>query len=160
MRQPRRFHPARLFLFDNHKATCSTAAMIHAPAYQFEHDFAREAKDRGMIAYVVHKQLKYDVIVKGFKVQCKRLDWIGPNNSLKISKTQKYRVGDFDVLALLHDSTTFLIPSWRLESNVKQGWLTTRINPFDYKHWIDAWSVFDGEKECDQPQRQSLLFEL
>lgn len=135
--------------------------MISAPEWhQFEQAIVSSAKKRGMVAYVVYKQLKYDAIVKGFKVQCKRLDWIDRGRSLKISKEQKYRLSDFDVLALWHNSQTYLIPSWRLESSTKQGWVTTRINPFDYRKWIDAWHVFDGEKKCDIPQRQSLLFDL
>jgi hypothetical protein len=133
--------------------------MLHEPAYQFEHDFAREAKDRGMTAYVVYKQLRYDVIVGGHKVQCKRLDFVRPDGSLLVSKTQKYKTSDFDVLALRHASATFLIPTWRLESRVRPGWLKTSINPFDYMKWVDAWHVFDGEKECDTQERQSLLFD-
>lgn len=132
--------------------------MISAPAWQkFEHEVVDAAKERGMIAYVVGKQLKYDVIVNGYKVQCKRLDFLDGKH-LHIAKTQKYRLIDVDVTALLYQSKTYLIPSWRLESAKKQGWLKTTINPLDYSMWIDAWHVFDRVRKCDQPCRQLALF--
>lgn len=132
--------------------------MISAPAWQkFEHEVVDAAKERGMIAYVVGKQLKYDVVVNGYKVQCKRLDFLR-KRKLKLSKTQIYRLSDVDVVAMRHESRTYLIPSWRLESNKKQGWLTTWIDPLDYSMWIDAWHVFDKARECDQPCRQLALF--
>lgn len=134
--------------------------MISAPAWQkFEHDIVAAAKSRGRTAYVVGKQLKYDVVIGGHAVQCKCLEWAN-KGSLNITKTLKYRLSDFDVLALRYESETYLIPTWRLESSVRPGWLRATINPFDYRKWIDAWHVFDDERKCNIPQRQSLLFDL
>ena len=134
--------------------------MISAPAWhRFEQEIVNAAKNRGWVSYVVYKQLKYDVIVRGYTVQCKRLEWAERSGKLNITKTVKYRQNDFDVLALQYQSETYLIPTWRLESKVKPGWLRSSINPFDYRKWIDAWDVFDGKKECNVPERQTLLFD-
>ena len=126
--------------------------------FAFEEAFVADAKARGLTACRIPGISPFDAMVNGYRVQCKRIDYSRRNGSVRISKSQhRYRRGEWDVLALLFRDNLYLIPESLL---VRGETLTTKITPWRYDAYRDAWEVFNGEAPAgaEPVEHQAMLF--
>jgi hypothetical protein len=108
--------------------------------FAFEFEFVVMARSRGYKARRIAGCMPHDVVVASKRVQCKH-KLFDENGRVGIARGQKkYRLGDFDVLALLWKGVLYLIPADSLKSSGET--LLTKIKPQSFHDWIDAWHVF------------------
>ena len=130
------------------------AAHPHMKGYEFEKDFVRQCIERGLDATRVKSGGHTDILVGGKRVQCKCLTpstdgsvWIQPGSG------SNYRPGDFDVLAMLSQGITYIIPASELLMTGDH--IRSKVKPSVYSDWADAWEVFDGS---DFVRRRQFIF--
>lgn len=122
---------------------------------KFEREFVALAHKKGYRAKEVTGHKPHDAVVSGVRVQCKEKQF-HEQGRVRIAKGQKkYRVGDWDVLALRFRGTLYLIPERYLR--MPGGTMKTVIKPSLFRRFIDAWVVFDGvERQCEE----QMLFDV
>ena len=99
----------------------------------------------------------WDLIVNGYRVQCKSRRKHGKNlhgvNLFKNSR-KRYSVGDVDFFVISFNRHCYVIPSSVIsdEDGIVRGW----VNLTNKRHFINAWDQFEsGVVACDM---QQLLF--
>jgi hypothetical protein len=120
---------------------------------QWEKRFIRIAKKQGYDATPAgRKGAPFDVVVCGFRVQCKMRLKRMPNGKVQLAyrtrdirgaNRRAYYRGEFDVLALRCENKTYLIP----ESALIAGGGDTLLNDIDpsgFASFVDNWEVFSG----------------
>ena len=137
---------------------CRAEFSSHHKGIQWERDFLRLAKQHNLSAEKDSKCGRGDVKVENRRVQCKHLD--AHNNGLvsidnmrpvKANENNRgYMVGEYDVFALKHNDSVYLISATELVDNTRPGWLKNRIRICDYRHCVDNWTIFSGG-EGNQP---------
>ena len=131
----------------------------HSRGVLSESQFRKMCEDRNL---TVTKDLlgKHDMEVNGHRVQCKQTDVIicsktrikiGTMRSIKANGSQYgYKTTEHDVVALSSKKRIYLIPVDQITNPKRPGFVKDTILLEDYKHCINAWSVFDGEKPLPQ----------
>ena len=123
------------------------------------------AEERGFFAEsCAHKNMAYDFVVRGLKVQVKHRK-TGPTGFVKLCSTRRaraakeaYYLKEFDVLALRCDGSWYLIPSFILAAGDGQT-IVNRFVPSNYKSYIDNWGAFLGDGVAKQSMQLRLTFE-
>jgi len=132
---------------------------VRSFGFAFEEAFVADAKARGLTACRVPGVGAFDAVVNGYRVQCKRKEFADRDSGrVRIAKGQhRYKRGEWDVLALLFRDNLYLIPESLL---VGGETLTTKITPWRYDAYRDAWEVFDGEAPAgaEPVEHQATLF--
>jgi Holliday junction resolvase len=129
--------------------------MSRERGFEFEKEFVNMARVRGCKAWRVGGHKAHDAVVSTKRVQCKDRVY-DDRGRVRIARGQnKYRVGDWDVLALRWGGNLYLIPERLLRT--KNRTILTVIRPSHFRGWIDAWHVFDG---APTPVEQMFLFQL
>ena len=142
------------------------AKMMYLPHYRgalWEDQFREKCEERNL---TVTKDLsgRHDMEVNGYRVQCKITDYvpktsgdaprrvkIGTMRSIKANGGRYgYTIDDHDVVALLTGDQIYLIPADQIKNPQRPEFFKGSIRVEDYKHCIDAWSVFDGENPLPQ----------
>lgn len=92
-----------------------------------------------------HKQKPYDLLVNGFRVQCKARNKHGNNhtgvNLLKNSQ-KRYMVSDVDFFVIRFAKKCFVIPSSAISD--RSGYVRAWVRLNNKKHFIDAWDQLLG----------------
>lgn len=129
--------------------------MSREVGFQWENEFVALAQARGFAARRIYGQKTYDVCVGASRVQCKH-KLFHEYGRVRVAKGQKrYRVGDWDILALCFAGQLFLIPSHELV--MPGGTLKTVIRPSHFQKYKDAWVIFEGYEFAADEQ---LLFDI
>lgn len=130
------------------------AAPPHIKGYEFERDFERQCIERGLDAKRVIRGGHTDIMVGSKRVQCKCLT---PSNegtvSISPGNHSHYLPGDFDVLVMLSEGITYIVPASELLMTGDK--IRIKIKPSVYSDWADAWEVFDGS---DFVRRRQFIF--
>lgn len=119
---------------------------------RWERKLSRLASGMGFsVAEPDGKNLPYDRIVEGLRVQCKQRRTL-PSGKVKLcfcarasrgSKKEAYLIGEFDVLALRCDGVVYIIPAWAIEAGDGVT-MKNELCPRDYAAFVDNWDVFRG----------------
>jgi hypothetical protein len=127
--------------------------------FEFEEAFVVDAKARGLTACRIRGVAAFDAVVNGYRVQCKRKEFADRDGGgVRIAKGQhRYLRGEWDVLALLFRDMLYLIPEAIL---IRGETLATKIVPWRYDAYRDAWGIFDGEAPAgaEPVEHQATLF--
>lgn len=136
----------------------------HHKGAAWESLFADQAIKRGLIIEK-RKGTRSDLVVNGKLVQCKNIDQI-TGGKLLIENARPVRSnngirgylrGEYDILALLHRGTVYLIPESRLV--IDDARLATQIAIESFSDCIDNWQVFDANYIPPVREQQKRLFE-
>jgi hypothetical protein len=128
--------------------------MSRERGFRFEKEFVDMARRRGHKAWRVSGHKPHDAVVSFRRVQCKDKTY-DDCGRVRIARGQnKYRRGDWEVLALRWGGDLYLIPERLLGTT--HGTLLTVIRPENFSSWIDAWHVFE---EVPSTVQQMQLFE-
>lgn len=111
--------------------------------WNWEDEFHLLCLDKGLTSEKALLGNRHDSIVNGYKVQCKfsaDKRKVDIRNKDKTTK-RKYRVGDFDFLAVkVADFGILIIPESELVCSKNPGLLISSIHVEDYIHCFDDWS--------------------
>lgn len=126
----------------------------HIKGYRWQSEFHAMCVKRRLPVRTKTKSHHVDRIVNGKRVQCKALTkncdgavYLAPGSRAY------YMPDDFDILALMCDSTLYLIPMLALQK--VNGHVSICLRPASHSKWIDAWHVFG---DFDFAEDQMSLF--
>lgn len=88
----------------------------------------------------------YDLVVNGFRVQCKNRSKHGHNNTgvnLFKNSSKRYSVSDVDFFVICFSRKCFVIPSSAISD--KAGLVVGWVRLTNKRHFIDAWHQLSGE---------------
>jgi hypothetical protein len=135
----------------------------------FEDELSEIASGLGMVVSHPPRRCRYDLLINGKTVQCKKLDYVYGTESrpslLVLAKMagrehSGYERGDWDVLAIKHRGETAIIPA---DSVLMSCGTRIKLHvPIDeFNKWIDRWDVF-GESFTvpDSRHKQLGLFDI
>ena len=88
---------------------------------------------------------QYDCWVNGFRVQCKHTSSAEKADIRNKNKTTKrrYRMDDFDILALRSANVVYLIPIGELQHPQRRGFARHSIKLADYVAYKEEWELFN-----------------
>lgn len=119
----------------------------HEKGRRWEGDFQSLAAARGLA--VEPGNGRGDKKINGRIVQCKHIDATRSGDTLDIANMRPvgangghrgYLVGEYDVLALRHHDSIYLIPAQYLDAG--DGFLSGRVRLSEIEVFRDAWHVF------------------
>jgi len=99
------------------------------------------------------KGMPHDLLVNGFRVQCKNRSKHGHNShgvNLFKNSQKRYRVSDVDFFVIRFCRKCFVIPSQLIAD--RDGLVISWVRLTDKKHFIDAWHQLDGHAVPVQTQ--------
>jgi hypothetical protein len=115
--------------------------------FNWEMELVELAKARGMEAVdLSHKNLTFDILINGLKVQAKstysrhRMD-IRPTKPLVGSHARRYKVGDFDVMAIKTIYGIHFVPAAELHDCKLAGYIRASIAAGDLVRFREAWEA-------------------
>lgn len=126
---------------------------------RFEQYCAKQCRELGFqVIDHSHKQKPYDLLVNGFRVQCKARNKHGNCrtgvNLLKNSQ-KRYVASDVDFFVIRFEKKCFVIPSSVIadQSGHVKSWVTLD----NKKHFIDAWHQLKGRPVYTETQMSFLV---
>lgn len=121
---------------------------------RLERHCAKKCRDLGFqVIDCGSKGKPYDLIVNGFRVQCKNRSKHGHNETgvnLFKNSQKRYRTSDVDFFVIRFSRKCFVIPVELIsdESGFVSGW----VRLTNKRHFIDAWHQLAGEPVCVETQ--------
>lgn len=126
---------------------------------RFEQYCAKKCRELGFqVIDHSHKLKPYDLLVNGFRVQCKSRNKHGESktgvNLFKHSQ-RRYMASDVDFFVIRFDKKCFVIPSSVISDGL--GHVTPWVNLSNKKHFIDAWHQLEGRPVYAETQMSFLV---
>lgn len=136
----------------------------HQKGQKWQADMEALAAERGLA--VEPTDGRGDMKINGLVVQCKHIDAIRSADTLDIANMRPveannghrgYVTGEYDVLALRHHESLYLIPAAWLDTG--SGTLASRVRLSEIGQFRDGWAVFCNDYEPPSRDKQ-LSFSL